>query len=54
MIVKDLIEELKQCPMDLPVVCDFKELTTIEVSTGTYFLDKSEEGFSSSAAVVLE
>lgn len=54
MIVKDLIDELKNCPPDLPVVCDFKELTSLEISEAAYYLDKSEEGYSCSMAVVLE
>ena len=54
MTVKDLIEELKECPEDLPVVCDFKELTTINICDSAYFLNKSEEGYSCSTAVVME
>ena len=54
MTVKDLIEELKEYPLDLPVVCDFKELFSVELSESTYFLNKSEDGYSCSSAVVLE
>ena len=55
MIVRDLIEELKQLPQDLPVVTDYHEITEVDFTDNFYFLDKiSETGYTIGPAVVLE
>ena len=53
MTVRDLIEELEQMPMDLPVINDVQEITEVELVDNTYFLDGSFDGYSSCPAVVL-
>lgn len=55
MTVRDLIEELEQLPMDLPVVTDYKEITDIDIVKDFYFLDMhTTVGYSVGPAVVLE
>lgn len=55
MTVRELIEELEEMPMELPVIAAFKEVTHIEVSDGIYYLDELvKHGYNSSAAVMLE
>ena len=53
MTVRELIEELEEYPMDLPVIMDFKEIEHINVVEGAYYL-VSENHYCSSDAVVLE
>ena len=53
MTVQDLIEELKEMPMDLPVVNDYKEISHVDHEGNVYYLDKSEENYYLSEAVVL-
>lgn len=53
MTVRDLIEELEELPMDLPVVNEFQEVTEATVEECTYFLDNSPSGYTYSPAVVL-
>jgi len=54
MTVRELIEELEQMPMDLPVVTDYREINELELVDDYYFLDHSEKGFHVHPAVILE
>ena len=55
MTVRDLIDELKELPQDLPVVTDYKEITDVKFEDAFYFLDKSNpDGYYIGPAVVLE
>lgn len=53
MTVRELIEELEQYPMDLPVVNDNKEITEIDLEDAVYYLDLSPFQYSYSSAVIL-
>ena len=54
MTVRDLIEELEEYPMDLPVVCNLKEVNEISLTDTMYYLDSAEIEYVHSPAVVLE
>ena len=51
MTVRELIEELEEYPMDLPVVNDLKEITEVDMSDNMYYLDNITYAFS--PAVIL-
>jgi len=53
MTVRDLIKELENMPMDLPVVNDLKEIGEVELCDGSYFLDSSVSQYNYSSVVVL-
>lgn len=53
MTVRELIKELEQLPMDLPVVNDLQEITDTEIEDVLYYLDNSSYGYSYYPAVVL-
>ena len=53
MTVRDLVEELEQFPMDLPVVTDVKEISSVDLDDGMYYLDNSSTQYVFSSAVVL-
>ena len=53
MTVRDLIEELEEYPMDLPVVNDLKEISDIEYERNLYYLDKFSDKYIYSDAIVL-
>jgi len=52
MTVRELIEELEEYPMDLPVVSVEKEIHNIRLVESMYYLD--EIGYTSGTAVELE
>ena len=52
MTVRDLIKELEEYPMDLPVVSVEKEISNIKIIDNTYYLDKL--GYTFGSAVELE
>ena len=52
MTVRELIEELEELPMDLPVVNDVKEIEEVAFDE-LYFLDGSPTQYVYSAAIVL-
>jgi len=54
MTVRELIEELEEMPMDLPVVTDYREVTDVSLDEKFYFLDNSKAGYSIYPAIVLE
>ena len=55
MTVSELIEELYQLPQDLPIVSNYKEVTTVQVEDSFYVLDPvSKTGYSIGSVVVLE
>lgn len=54
MTVAELIEELEQYPMTLPVVTNSKEITDIQFNDNMYFLDNSPQGYTCYPAVELE
>ena len=55
MTVRELIEELEELPMDLPVVTDYQEITEVNLDDNFYFLDRiSKEGYTIGPAIVLE
>ena len=54
MTVRELIEELEEYPMDLPVVNDIKEITSIKLADMVYYLDKHEASYTYTPAVELE
>ena len=55
MIVRDLIAELKELPQDLPVVTDYREITSVNLDDRFYFLDNcSKDGYTIGPAIVLE
>lgn len=55
MTVGDLIKELRELPLDLPVVTDYKEITDVVYDSTFYFLDsQSDTGYTISPAIVLE
>ena len=54
MTVAELIEELEQYPMTLPVVTNSKEITDIQFNDNMYFLDNSPQGYACYPAVELE
>lgn len=55
MTVRDLIQELKELPQDLPVVTDYSEITDVSLCDNFYFLDKhNKDGYDIGPAVVLE
>lgn len=54
MTVRDLIEELEEYPMDLPVVSNLKEITSVSITNTTYYLDNSPNAYAYSPAVELE
>ena len=54
MTVRELIEELEEYPMDLPVINDVREITEVSLADIAYYLDKSNFGYSYTSAVVLE
>ena len=54
MTVAELIEELEQYPMTLPVVTNSKEITDIQIVDNMYFLDNSPQGYQCYPAVELE
>ena len=53
MTVRELIEELEEYPMDLPVVNDVQEIEEVELVEGLYYLDNSPAQYTYSGAVVL-
>ena len=53
MTVRDLIEELEEMPMDLPVVNDVKEIEDVSLEDGLYFLDYDPTRYVFHSAVVL-
>lgn len=53
MTVRELIEELEEMPMDLPVVNDSQEITEVNYVDSTYYLNSSLTDYVSSSAVVL-
>ena len=52
MTVRDLIKELEEYPMDLPVVSVEKEISNVKIIDNAYYLDKL--GYTFGAAVELE
>lgn len=54
MTVRELIEELEEYPMDLPVVTDYHEVESISYNESFYFLDNSGNKYYACPAVVLE
>ena len=55
MTVKDLIEELEELPMDMPVVVDYKEISRVAFEEVVYYLDRiNKVGYTSGPAVTLE
>ena len=55
MTVKDLITELKNFPQDLPVVINYKEITSAEYHDSYYVIDDlNKNGYTVDQAVVLE
>jgi len=54
MTVAELIEELEQYPMTLPVVTNSKEISEIRFNDNVYFLDNSPQGYTCYPAVELE
>lgn len=54
MTVAELIEELEQYPMTLPVVTNSKEITDIHFHDSMYFLDDSSQGYQCYSAIELE
>lgn len=54
MTVRELIEELEEYPMDLPVVNDVREITEVKIADMMYYLDKSQIGYTFTPAVELE
>lgn len=55
MTVRDLIEELEELPMDLPVVIDYQEVSEIDIEDDYYYLDKhTPNRYSVGPVVVLE
>jgi len=53
MTVRDLIEELEEMPMDLPVISDFKEITDVTFEENLFYLDESPMRYTNSAVIVL-
>ena len=53
MTVRDLIKELEELPMDLPVVNDLKEIDEVELCDGLYFLEDSISQYDYGSAVIL-
>ena len=53
MTVRDLIKELEDLPMDLPVVNDFKEIERVSLEDSFYYLDSSPERYFHSDVIVL-
>ena len=54
MTVRELIEELEELPMDLPVVTDYEEISVVSYQGNYYFLDRwSKDGYLIAPAVVL-
>ena len=54
MTVAELIEELEQYPMSLPVVSCSQEISEVKFSDNMYFLDDSLTGYQCYPAVELE
>lgn len=55
MTVRELIEELEELPMDLPVVTDYQEISEVSLENKYYFLERwSKDGYWVGPAVVLE
>lgn len=54
MTVRELIEELEEYPMDLPVVTDYREIEHVELKDAFYFMDYTEKTYYTHPAVVLE
>jgi len=53
MTVRELIEELEEYPMDLPIVIDLKEISKIKLADMMYYLDKDETTYFYTPAVEL-
>lgn len=54
MTVRDLIKELEDMPMDLPVINDLKEISDVKYIDGTYYLDNSLVKYNYSQAVIIQ
>lgn len=54
MTVRDLIEELEEMPMDLPIVIDFQEISMVAIRDKFYYLNKYATDYLVGPAVVLE
>ena len=54
MTVRELIEELEEMPMDLPVISNVKEIEHVHFEEGLYYLDSSPVQYAYSSAVILE
>lgn len=53
MTVRELIEELEEFPMDLPVVSNMKEISFVDYEDKVYYLDKMEDNYFYTEAIVL-
>lgn len=53
MTVRDLIKELENMPMDLPVVNDLKEIDEVDLCNDSYYMDNSAYQYDYSSVVVL-
>ena len=53
MTVRELIEELEEYPMDLPVTDGTEEITEVNLAENIYYLNGYPQEYTYSAAVVL-